>query len=58
MNENELCMNEMKKPLCFLKKAPKLRSHMLSPQLGSPNVKFVIPGSHGIEWMICDICLC
>ena len=33
----------------FSKEAPKLRSHMLSPHLGSPNDKSVIPRSHGIE---------
>ena len=47
----------MKQTLRLLKKAPKLKSHMLSPQLGSPNVKSVIPRSHGIKLMICDICV-
>ena len=26
--------------------------------MGSPNAKTVIPRSHGIEWMICDIFVC
>ena len=48
----------MKQTLCLLKKTPKLRSHMCIPQVGSPNVKSVIPMSYGIEWMIYYICMC
>ena len=38
-------------------KHPKLRTNMLTPELGSPNAKTVIQRSYGIEWMICDICV-
>ena len=35
-----------------------LSSYILSPQMGSPKAKTVIARSHGIEWMICAICVC
>ena len=46
-------MNEVD---CMLAKEKSLvEVHILSPHLGSPNAKTVIPRSHGIEWMIHDI---